>query len=238
MSRILVLTSALLLTAGPAAADPIMAAPDGKVNPAFDIVEAQVSLAGGELTFSMVVSGQAGAETPEATGKFEGSRVYAYVWPTSLDSSAAGFGEKEGILALAVTSHPDFDDTPKQDENGDGQADNDGAGWHSHWVLAKDEACGAGLKVKDISPGQNVVLPETAPGVPLLLSSPGQMPQVEGARVTITVQAPDGAEGASFDGVTSGLKVNVEGKAPLLCVSDVFKVASGNLSLPGKVAGK
>jgi hypothetical protein len=41
---------------------------------------------------------------------------------------------------------------------------------------------------------------------------------------------------ASFDGVTAGLKVNANLHAPLLCVQNVFKVASGNLSLPGKVA--
>ena len=35
--------------------------------------------------------------------------------------------------------------------------------------------------------------------------------------------------------VTAGLKVNGNLHAPLLCVDNVFKVASGNLSLPGKV---
>jgi hypothetical protein len=37
-----------------------------------------------------------------------------------------------------------------------------------------------------------------------------------------------------FDGVTAGLRVNASVHAPLLCVVDVFKVASGDLSLPGK----
>ena len=40
---------------------------------------------------------------------------------------------------------------------------------------------------------------------------------------------------AGFDGVTAGLRVNASVHAPLLCVANVFKVASGNLSLPGKV---
>ena len=40
---------------------------------------------------------------------------------------------------------------------------------------------------------------------------------------------------ASFDGVTAGLRIDGNLHAPLLCVSNVFKVASGNLSLPGKV---
>jgi hypothetical protein len=37
-----------------------------------------------------------------------------------------------------------------------------------------------------------------------------------------------------FDGVTAGLRVNESVHAPLLCVVDVFKIASGNLALPGK----
>lgn len=238
--RMLLSTALVLgLCTTPALAGPITAASDSGLNAAFDIVEADVSLAEGNLTFSMTVSGIAGAEKPETVRKFEGSSVYAYVWPTSLDSSAAGFGEKQGILALAVTAHPDFDDTPLYDENGVGKTDNDGNDWHSHWVvLEKDESCGGGLKVKDVTSGQGVKLPETAPGVPLFLSSPGQEPQTEGPRLAITVPAPQGAEGASFDGVTSGLQVSATGKAPLLCVSEVFKVVSGDLSLPGKIEAK
>jgi hypothetical protein len=34
---------------------------------------------------------------------------------------------------------------------------------------------------------------------------------------------------ARFDGVTAGLRVNANLHAPLLCVENVFKVASGNL---------
>lgn len=43
------------------------------------------------------------------------------------------------------------------------------------------------------------------------------------------------SKGIAFDGVTSGLRVNESAHAPLLCVVDVFDVASGDLSLPGKV---
>ena len=42
-------------------------------------------------------------------------------------------------------------------------------------------------------------------------------------------------EDATFDGVTSGLRVNANVHAPLLCVVSVFDVASGDLSLPRKV---
>ena len=43
-------------------------------------------------------------------------------------------------------------------------------------------------------------------------------------------------DNASFDGVTAALRINESVHNPLACVADVFKVASGNLSLPGKVS--
>jgi hypothetical protein len=44
-----------------------------------------------------------------------------------------------------------------------------------------------------------------------------------------------GARGAGYDGVTAALRVNADVHAPLLCVTDVFDIASGDLSLPGRV---
>jgi hypothetical protein len=152
----------------------------------------------------------------------------------ALNPQAAGFPPKSGILALAVTAHPDFDDTPLQDENGDGDKANDGKSWHSHWVvLEKDAACGGGLKVRDITPGTDIV-PKTAPGLPLALDSPGAAPSLSGSVVTLAVPLA-GAESAGFDGVTAELQVNAEGKMPLLCVTSVMDVASGDLSLPGRI---
>jgi hypothetical protein len=56
---------------------------------------------------------------------------------------------------------------------------------------------------------------------------------------TVQVSVPASVIGASagirFDGVTSALKVNANLHAPLLCIADVFDVASGDLSLPGRV---
>ncbi len=237
--RLLTCLAGLALAVPSALAGEITPAPNPALNPNFDIVRASVKFADGMLKFEIDVSGAAGATTPEPTGQMLGSAVHAYVWPTSLDSSAAGFSSGEGILALAVTAHPDFDDTPKYDENGDGKPDNDGAGWHSHWVvLAKDEACKAGLKVKDVAPGAEVNLPASAPGVPLLLDSPDARPVASGASLSVSLPAPKGAEAMKFDGVTSALQVNTEMKAPLLCVSEVFKIASGDLSLPGTVDAK
>ncbi|WP_157202645.1 hypothetical protein [Calidithermus chliarophilus] len=39
----------------------------------------------------------------------------------------------------------------------------------------------------------------------------------------------------AYDGVTAALRVNAGLHSPLLCVSDVFDVASGDLSLPGRL---
>jgi len=73
--------------------------------------------------------------------------------------------------------------------------------------------------------------------VPLLIDSPAYPTELKGDAVE--VQVPLASIGAlataSFDGVTAGLRVDGNLHAPLLCVSNVFKVASGNLSLPGKV---
>jgi hypothetical protein len=185
------------------------------------------------------VSGKAGANKPSKTGKVAGSNVFSYVWPTSLDPSTVGFESKSGILAFAVTSHPDFDDTPLFDENGDGKSDNDGGLWHSHWVvLQPDDACGKGaLKVVDIPEGTKPRLPKTWPGFPILIDSPGWNPVFKGKTLEVKVPFDDigVVQSASFDGVTAALRVNASVHNPLLCVVDVFKVASGNLSLPGKV---
>lgn len=205
----------------------------------FDIIHAKVETKGNVATFHMAVSGKAGESKPAASGKLAGADVFSYVWPTSINSATVGFDEDAGILAMAVTSHPDFDDTPLFDENADGRTDNDGDLWHSHWVvLVPDDACGVGsLKVKDIPEGTKPRLPKTWPGLPILIDSPGWDPVFhdEIVEVRVPFDEPSKIDGISFDGVTSGLRVNANIHAPLLCVTDVFDVASGDLSLPGKV---
>jgi len=205
----------------------------------FDIVQARIATEGNVAIFRMAVSDKAGASRPSKVGQLAGSHVFSYVWPTSVDPSVVGFEPKSGILAFAVTSHPDFDDTPLFDENGDGNAANDGNLWHSHWVvLAKDDACGKdALKVVDIPEGAKPRLPKTWPNLPILIDSPGWSPSIKGGAVEVRVPFDDigAVQGASFDGVTAALRVNASVHNPLLCVTDVFKVASGNLSLPGKV---
>ena len=77
---------------------------------AFDIVRTDVVSEGDDVVFTVQVRGDAGEVKPKATGQFAGSAVFSYVWPTSLDSATVGFDGGQGILALAVTFHPDFDD--------------------------------------------------------------------------------------------------------------------------------
>lgn len=217
----------------------ITAPAGGGVTAPFDIVHARITTEGNVAVFHMGVSGKAGSARPTATGKLAGAEVFSYVWPTSIDSAEVGFEEGAGILALAVTAHPDFDDTPFFDENHDGRRDNDGDLWHSHWVvLTPDESCGPGhLKVKDIPEGVKPRLPKTWPGLPILIDSPGWSPVIESDTVEVRVPFDDigAVMNASYDGVTAGLRVNESIHAPLLCVVDVFDVASGDLSLPGRV---
>ena len=206
---------------------------------AFDIIHAKITTRGNVAVFHMGVSDAAGTTRPTPSGKVAGSRTFAYVWPTTIDPYEVGFERGAGILALAVASHPDFDDTPLFDENGDGDFANDGAVWHSHWVvLGPDEACGPGaLKVIDIPEGAKPRLPKTWPGLPILLDSPGWEPSLAGDTVEIAVPFDEIAvvEEAAFDGVTAGLRVNENVHAPFFCVVDVFDIASGDLTLPGKV---
>lgn len=242
--RVLSTATGIVLLAGSALADGahdhsagISAAASGSAP--FDIVHTRITTDGRIATFHMAVSGRAGESRPAASGALAGSEVFAYVWPTTLDSAVVDFDPGAGILAMVATSHPDFDDTPLYDENRDGDRGNDGDLWHSHWVvLGPDEACGAGaLKVIDIPEGATPHLPPTWPGLPLLIDSPGWQPVLDAETIEIHVAFEDIGviEAIGFDGVTAGLRVNANVHAPLLCVTDVFDVASGDLSLPGRV---
>ncbi|MEM8776649.1 MAG: hypothetical protein AAGF53_16565 [Pseudomonadota bacterium] len=217
----------------------IQAAASDTVEASFDLIHAKITTDRNVAVFHIAVSERAGGSIPSKSGKLAGSDVFSYVWPTSIDPYEVGFQKEAGILALAVTSHPDFDDTPLFDENGDGKTDNDGDLWHSHWVvLGQDDACGeAGLKVIDIPSGAKPRLPKTWPGLPILIDSPGWDPTFDQETVEVRVPFENIAtvENASYDGVTAGLRVSESIHAPLLCVSAVFDVASGDLSLPGRV---
>lgn len=70
-----------------------------------------------------------------------------------------------------------------------------------------------------------------------MIDSPGYSPVIDDQKVEVRVPFRNAKElkDVAFDAVTSGLRVNESAHAPLLCVVDVFDVASGDLSLPGKV---
>ena len=156
------------------------------------------------------------------------------------DPTDVGFNKTEGIVALALTSHPDFDDTPLWDENSDKNYLNDGIIWHPHWVvLVPNKNVDGGLAVKQFKKGDTTVtLPPTNPGMPMYMDSPGY--QVTTKANSITVVIPDyrinNKNDFNFDGVTAFLKVNTSNPdLPMLGVYNVFSVASGDLSLPYKV---
>ena len=215
---------------------PITSQTNESIEAEWDIVQARVVRFGSKIIFHQVLAGEAGSVIPEANGQLASADVFSYVFPTSLDSSSVGFEPEQGILALAVTSHPDFDDTPLYDEDGDGDLANDGYVWHSHWVvLVEDEQCEAGLKVRDIPEGETPALPTTWPELPLLIDSPGYDLELFGNELVVEVPTNTigNPESFNFDGVTAGLRVNANLHSPLLCVVGVDDIASGDLSLSG-----
>jgi hypothetical protein len=235
-------TAVALLAVGLAApswAQGIEAESQDAVSGAFDIVAAEVTPGARWLTFEMTLAGDAGADRPNPVGSLAGAPVDAHVWPTDLDPSVAGFPEGSGRLAFAITSHPDFDDTPLYDENDDGDWENDGLVWHSHWVvLQQSEDCQGGLKVRDLGDTDPADMPLTwPPDMPIYLSSPGYTPLFgeTGLRVRVPVIRPAEHDGMAYDAVTARLEVNPNLEEPMLCVAEVYDVASGDLSLPGRM---
>jgi len=186
------------------------------------------------------VVGNAGETTPTPAGQMNGAPVLGYVFPTSLKPTDVGFNQTDGIVALALTSHPDFDDTPLWDENNDKNYANDGVIWHPHWViLIEDKRVDGGLAVKQFDKNDTtVILPPTNPGMPMYMDSPGFQVITKGN--TITVVVPDyrmnNQIDFKYDGVACFMQVNTEMKdKPMLGVYKVYSVASGDLSLPYQV---
>ncbi len=192
------------------------------------------------LVFEQVVAGVAGATTPGANGALDGAPVLGYVFPTTLNSVDVGFGEVEGVVALAVTSHPDFDDTPLWDENLDRDYGNDGVVFHTHWVvLGPDDRVPGGLSVIEFrTEDESVVLPPTNPGMPMYMDSPGHSVVLRGnvLRVIVPASRVYNRTDFNFDAVTAYMEVNTsDDTRPMLGVYEVYKVLSGDLSLPYSV---
>jgi hypothetical protein len=174
------------------------------------------------LVFSARVDGAAGATTPTPHGALDGAPVLGYVFPTTLSPPAVGFGDVDGTLALAVTSHPDFDDTPLWDENGDANPDNDGKVYHTHWVvLREDERVAGGLSVRQYEMGADVTVPATHPGMPMYLDSPGFSVVGDGNALKVLVPTPrvSGHTDFNVDAVTAYMEVNTsDDSRPMLGV--------------------
>ncbi len=189
------------------------------------------------IVLEISVQGRAGRTRPKPVGKLDGAPVLGYVLPTSLKSTDVGFSAAEGIVALALTSHPDFDDSPLWDENGDGIYDNDGLVWHPHWVvLVKDARVPGGLAVKEFKKGDATVkLPPTAPGMPMFMDSPGfpVLTRDHVIRVVLPSARVNHRTDFKFDAVACYMQVNTSDMMmPMLGVMRVYSVASGDLSLP------
>lgn len=193
--------------------------------------------------WEITVGGTAGKTTPAPAGQLNGAPVLGYVFPTTLQATDVGFSATEGTVALALTAHPDFDDSPLWDENMDGDYGNDGVAWHPHWVvLTEDKRVAGGLAVKQFAEGDpGVKLPPTNPGMPMYMDSPGY--PVITAGNTIRVVVPDyrikNRRDFRFDAVACFMEVNTGGQAghgggdkPMLGVYKVYSVASNDLSLP------
>ncbi len=194
------------------------------------------------LVFEFQVAGSAGKTQPKPAGKTDGAPVLGYVFPTTLKSTDIGMGATEGIVAMALTSHPDFEDTPLWDENGDGNYTNDGLVWHAHWVvLIKDSRVAGGFSVKEFDHmGAAPKLPPTsAPGMHMYMDSPGFTVTMQGntGRVVVPLDRINRRRDFKFDLVTCYMEVNAsDNKRPMLGVYQVYGVLSGNLSLPYTVA--
>jgi hypothetical protein len=193
------------------------------------------------LVFEVEVAGIAGRTVPTARGSMDGAPVLGYVFPTTLEPKAVGFTAGNGTVALAVTAHPDFDDTPLWDENQNRRYDDDGVTFHTHWVvLVPDERTPGGLAVAEILESEVAkVLPPTNPGMPMLLDSPGYSVVLRGNRLRVLVPVARiyGEKSFRFDAVTAYMEVGPGEDRPLLGVYHVYDVLSGDLSLPYEVTG-
>ncbi len=194
-----------------------------------------------QLVFTITVKGLGGGSVPKKVGQMDGAPVLGYVFPTNLSPTDVGFSQTDGIVALALTSHPDFDDTPLWDENANAIYDDDGVVWHPHWViLNEDKRVPGGLSVKQFRQGDpKVKLPPTNPGMPMYMDSPGFPVIIQGKaiKVIVPLYRMNHRKQFNFDAVTAYMQVNTSNTdAPLLGVYSVYSVASGDLSLPYTVS--
>lgn len=231
MAAIRFTTLAIALAAaglgGVAAAESIESPTNQAIEPSFDILSVEAVPMQADLSFRMTVRGEAGAQTPAAERRKARGEIYAYIWPMNVDTVKAGFPPGQGLLAIALVNHPDFDDGPALSRNSEG--------WHSHWfVLVPDKACGSnGLKVKEMAEdtvkGSGLPVMTSAPDFPV--SHEGSMAEVRVPRALLGDMVA-----LRFDGLTASLQMSDAETPPFMCISQVFDVASKGLTLSGTVS--
>ena len=213
-------------------------------NESLDLVSASVDYIEeiDSLIFSMNTVGSAATKTVAPLANTEngvnGATVLGYVFPTTIPTKNVGFKNINGAtLALAVTTHPDFDDTPLWDENENNNFNDDGIVYHTHWVaLVEDENSAAGLSVPSATKDN---LPPTAP-MNMYIDSPNfhAYAQDKVLRIIVPVNRTGNMTQFNFDGVTATMNVDTTSGSPVLRVNEVHDVLSGNLSLPYTVTTK
>ncbi|MBL4684757.1 MAG: hypothetical protein JKY37_09230, partial [Nannocystaceae bacterium] len=174
------------------------------------------------LIFEITTNGDAGSIAPTPAGGIDGAPVLGYVFTTTLNPQDVGFDGVEGTVALAVTSHPDFDDTPLWDEDGDAAYDDDGVVYHAHWVvLVPDEEAPAGLSVA--SAPDRIGLPPTAP-MPMYLDSPGFTVVEDGSKLRVLIPLDRVHRRVDFEvgALTALMRVDASGDVPSLKVERVI----------------
>ena len=177
--------------------------------------------------FSINVEGSAGQTVPkspwpsERRGRF-GLCVCHRTWIPKWLASV----RQKAYVALAVTSQPDFDDTPLWDEDMDGDYANDGVVYHTHWVvLGEDTRVPGGLSVVAAEKASLAdLLPPTNPGMPMYMDSPGFEVRLHEHELSVFVpQTRLHHQGPfKYDAVSAFLKVSTKGEGPMLGVYRVY----------------
>ncbi len=165
------------------------------------------------------VAGAAATHITTTAGSVDAAPVVGYVFPTDIAPATVGFAGTTGTLVLAVTSHPDFDDTPLWDESMDADFGNDGAIYHVHWaVLVDDTGSPAGLSVPSQPDASQ--LPPTAP-MAMYLDSPGYHAFASGDSLHVLVPSWHLAGDFNFGALTARMRVDASGANPVLRVEEV-----------------
>ena len=194
-----------------------------------DLEETHGTLVDTTIIFEQVVAGTAdGTDVPSyGFGNLNGAAVLGHVFPTTLNSSDIGFDADQGTVALAITAHPDFDDTPLVDEDGDGNPLNDGGLMHSHWVVVvPDGRVAGGLAVKALDPlDDTITKPDTHPGLPLFIDSPNFFVEAHDDTISVhvPVEAVNNRSDFQFGAVTAFLEVHGDAE-PLLGVYVIYDI--------------